>query len=272
MQNITFKKVKFFLKIILIVYVIGGIALYFFQEKILFHPKKLPAGYHYVFDAPFKQFDLAVNEQKTLSIVQFTVPADVCKGVVLYFHGNRNNIGRYASYARHFTRNHYEVWMMDYPGFGKSTGSRTEDIIYEDAARLYLMARSRFAKDSIILYGKSLGSGVAAQLAAEKDCKRLVLETPYYSIDDLMSHYAFMYPAGILSKYHFPTYQFLEKVEAPVSILHGTGDGIIPFSQSVKLKNKFPAIQLIPIRGGSHNDLDSFPLFQLSLDSLLNAQ
>ena len=272
MRSTPFKKIKSIFKIVLLVYVIGGIALYFLQGKILFHPKKLPPDHRYTFNLPFREINLAVNDQKVLGIVQFTVPANECRGVVLYFHGNRNNIERYASYAIPFTRNHYEVWMMDYPGFGKSTGSRTEEIMYEDAARLYLMARSRFAKDSIILYGKSLGSGIASQLASIKDCRRLILETPYYSVDDLMSHYAFMYPARILSKYHFPTCQYLEKVEVPVSILHGTGDGIIPFSQSVKLKNKFPHIELVPIRGGGHNDLADFPRFQRGLDSLLNAQ
>ena len=271
MQRTTFKKIRFYLKVVLVVYIAGAIALYFLQEKILFHPKKLPPDYRFAFNSGFKQIDLAINQAKLLSIVQFTVPANECKGVVLYFHGNRNNIERYAPYASHFTRNDYEVWMMDYPGFGKSTGPRTEEILHEDAARLYQMARGRFGKDSIILYGKSLGSGIASQLASIKDCRRLILETPYYSVDDLMGHYAFMYPARMLSKYHFPTYQYLEKVEVPVTILHGTGDGIIPFSQSVKLKNKFPAIRLIPIKGGSHNDLDAFPSFQRSIDSLLNA-
>jgi alpha-beta hydrolase superfamily lysophospholipase len=59
--------------------------------------------------------------KKNLSIIQFTVPDSVRKGIVLYFHGNMKNIERYAPFATHFTRNKYEVWMMDYPGFGKST-------------------------------------------------------------------------------------------------------------------------------------------------------
>ncbi len=108
--------------------------------------------------------------------------------------------------AVNFTRNKYEVWMMDYPGFGKSTGKLTEQIMYDDAATLYQMARARFSKDSIIIYGKSLGTGVASQLASVKDCKRLILETPYYSIEALMKHYAFIYPVSLMAKYHFPNY------------------------------------------------------------------
>lgn len=269
MQKTAIRKLKSWLKIILLVYVAIGLALYFFQEKILFHPRKLPLDHKFNFAVPFKEINLPVNEEKILNIIQFTVPDSICKGVVLYFHGNRNNIERYVSYAAHFTRNSYEVWMMDYPGFGKSTGPLSEDIMYQDAARVYQMARSRFAKDSIVLYGKSLGSGVAAQLASIKDCRQLILETPYYSVVDLMGHYAFIYPARLMSKYHFPTYKYLEKVEVPVTIFHGTADGIIPYSQSVKLKNRFPKLELIGIKDGSHNDLSEFPSFQQGLDSVL---
>ncbi len=269
MENTIIKKLKRWFKIILLVYIVAGLALYFLQDKILFHPQKLPADHSFSFPTPFKEINLPVNEEKNLNIIQFTVPDSLCKGVVLYFHGNRNNIERYAAYAEHFNRNQYEVWMMDYPGFGKSTGTLTEEIIYKDAARVYQMARSRFAKDSIILYGKSLGSGVAAQLASIKDCKKLILETPYYSVVNLFGHYAFIFPPRLISKYHFPTYRYLEKVDVPITILHGTSDGIIPFSQSVKLKNKFPGIQLVGIKDGSHNDLSEFPAFQNSLDSIL---
>mgnify|MGYP001164626218 CR=1 FL=1 len=264
------KKILRWIKIVLIVYVIVGALLYFLQEKILFHPEKLPEDYRYGFAQPFREINLDVNDEKIINIIQFTVPDSVCRGVVLYFHGNRKNIGRYASYAAHFTRNNYEVWMIDYPGFGKSTGEFDEEILYQDAGRFYKLARSRFAPDSIILYGKSLGSGIASQLASKHDCKRLILETPYYSFDALINHFAFMYPARLIAKYHFPTHRHLENVTAPVHILHGTSDRIVPYGQSVRLKRKLPELDLIEIRNGSHNDLHSFPAFQNKLDSLLN--
>ena len=103
-----------------------GVALFFLQDKFIFRPEKLPADYTYKFAIPFRQIDLPVAIERNLSIIQFTVPDSVRKGIVLYFHGNRSNINRYAQYASNFTRNGYEVWMMDYPGYGKSTGKRTE--------------------------------------------------------------------------------------------------------------------------------------------------
>ena len=84
--------------------------------------------------------------------------------------------------------------------------------MYADAAMIYKMARSKFSKDHIIIYGKSLGTGVATQLASVSDCKRVLLETPYYSVDALLKHYAFIYPVSWLSKFHFPSNQYIKKI------------------------------------------------------------
>lgn len=269
MQKNKVKRIRKWVTIILIVYIIIGITLYFLQEKFLFHPKKLSEDHVFSFTIPFKEINLTINNEKNLSIVQFTVPDSVCKGVVLYFHGNRQNIERYAQFTSDFTKNNYEVWMMDYPGFGKSTGERTEQILYDDAMELYKMARARFNKDSILIYGKSMGTGIAAQLASVRDCKRLILETPYYSMDALMSQYAFMYPVSLMSKYNFPTYRYFENITAPVTIFHGLNDGVIFYKNAKRLKKIKPAAELITIENGEHNNLNDFPLFHQKLDSLL---
>lgn len=269
MQKIIVKKIRKWLVIFIAVYVVIGAGLYFFQDKILFHPESLPADHLFNFQPPFKEINLPVNKEKNLSIVQFIVPDSVCKGVVLYFHGNRKNIERYAPYAINFTKNNYEVWMIDYPGYGKSAGKRTEQIMYDDASILYQMARARFSKDSIIIYGKSLGTGVAAQLASIKDCKRLLLETPYRNMDALMGHYAFMYPVSWMVKYHFPTHLYFEKIKVPITLFHGTKDEVIPYNHSVKLSKEKAGVQLITIEKGKHNNLNDSPFFHQLLDSLL---
>jgi uncharacterized protein len=269
MQRTTVKKIRKWLLIIISAYVIIGAGLYLLQEKILFHPVPLEAAHHYKFSNPYKEINLPVNDEKNLSIIQFTVADSICKGVVLYFHGNKKNIERYAPYAKNFTRNNYEAWMIDYPGFGKSTGKRSEEIMYEDAATLYQMARARFSKDSIIIYGKSLGTGIATQLASTRDCKQVILETPYYSIDALLRHYAFIYPVSRMAKYHFPNYQYLKKIEAPVTLFHGTKDGIIPYQHSAKLVKENVMAKLVTIEKGEHNNLNESPVFLQQLDSLL---
>lgn len=263
------KKFWKWFKISALIYIMIGTALYFLQDKFIFHPKKLPADYQYRFDVPFRQIDLPVTEEKNISIVQFTVPDNVRKGIVLYFHGNRENINRYAPYAKNFTRNNYEVWMIDYPGYGKSTGKRKESFLYEDALTFYKMANNKIAADSIIIYGKSLGTGIASHLASVRDCKRLILETPYYNMDALAKHYFFMYPVIPMTKYSFPTNQNFEYIKAPVTIFHGTKDKVIPYKHAKRLAAIKKGTELVTIDKGRHNNLNDFPLFQHKLDSLL---
>ncbi len=132
------------------------------------------------------------------------------------------------------------------------------------------MALSKVSVEHIILYGKSLGTGIAAQLASIRDCKKLILETPYYSMDALARHYFFMYPVMPMTKYALPTYRNFEYIKVPIIIFHGTRDQIIPYKQAKWLTDKRPGTELITIEKGRHNNLPDFPLFQHKLDSLLS--
>ncbi len=263
------KRIWKFLKIAVLVYVALGLVLYFTQSLFIFHPRKLSADHKFDFMIPFREVSIPITSEKNISIVQFTVPDSVSKGVVLYFHGNRENINRYAKYAPLFTKNQYEVWMIDYPGYGKSTGRRTEKILYEDALTFYKLANSRFPAEKIIIYGKSLGTGIASQLAMVRDCKRLVLETPYYSMDALARHYFPIYPVMPLSKYAIPTHEYFEFIEEPITIFHGTRDRVVPYKHSKWLLKKNRGAELITIDKGSHNDLPEDVLYVRSLERLL---
>ena len=264
------KKILRWTKIFVLFYCIVGIALYYLQDYFLFHPTVLPRNYQYHFNVPFSEVGIPFNKTDTLNMVKFTPVDSVRKGVVIYFHGNRENINRFAKFSTNFTKLGYEVWMADYPGYGKSVGNRTEKILYQQSIQLYKMASSKYAKDSIVIYGKSFGTGIAAYLAAEYDCKQLILETPYYSIPDLLGAYTLIYPIQRMSKYKIPTYQYLEDIKVPITIFHGTDDWVIPYSCAEKLKEVLKTTdQFVTIEKGSHNDLNDFPLYHQKLDSLL---
>ncbi|MBV9986723.1 MAG: alpha/beta fold hydrolase, partial [Chitinophagaceae bacterium] len=189
---------------------------------------------------------------------------------VIYFHGNSSNISRYAPFAGWFTRNGYEVWMPDYPGYGKSTGELSENMLYEEALQVYRSARARYQPSQIIIYGKSLGTGIASQLASIRDCRRLILETPFYSATSLVRPYLFMYPLGSLMHFKLPTYSYLPKVTAPITIFQGTSDGVVPYRNASRLKPLLkPGDEFITLEGGTHNNLGSYPLLQAKLDSVL---
>lgn len=259
------------LKIIVIVYCSAGIALYYLQEKLMFYPTPLPPDYQFKFNIPFKEMNIQLNTKDNLNVVQFFPQDSIPKGVVLYFHGNRDNVNRYAKYAANFTKHGYELWITDYPGYGKTTGKFTEENLYMQAKEVYKLANSKFGRDSIIVYGKSLGSGIASYLASKKPCRRLILETPYYSIPDLLGNYAPFYPITALSHFKLPTGEYLKEVNIPVTIFHGNEDWTIPYRCAAKLKQFLkPGDEFITIDKGSHNDLNDFLLFREKLDSILS--
>lgn len=261
------------LKLAVFLYAGIGIAVYYLQDYFLFHPEPLTKSSPYQFDQPFKELNIPFDAASNLNIIRFLPSSDSsykAKGAILYFHGNKKNIQHYAAYAKHFTSRGYEVWMPDYPGFGKSTGELTEERMHAYAAQTYKLARGRYRADSLVIYGKSMGTGIAARLATESINKVLILETPYYSIHSLFQRYLPIYPVSRMIKMEFPTYRYIPMVKAPILIFQGTDDGVVPYSNAVRLQPLLKhADKFIRIEDGSHNDLTRYPLYQKTLDSVL---
>lgn len=273
MASIFNPRLKRILKILLLVYAIIGIAGYYLQDYLLLHPKKIAPEERYDFTTAFVEINWKVDEKTSFHIVQFTVPDSLRKGVVLYFHGNQNNITRYARFAPAFTKAGYEVWMAEYPGFGKAAGKATEELMYQESIQVYQWARKKYTPQQIIIYGKSIGTGVASYLASQRDCRHLILETPYYSIASLLQPLFGIYPLGSMLHFQFPTYQYLPAVAAPITILHGTGDGVIRYGNAQQL---LPLLKkgdrFVTIDGGSHNNLNDYPLMQQTIQQILQTQ
>ena len=258
------------IKVVLLIWASVGIALFYLQDKFLFHPQKLDAGYQFKFKGHFEEINIPFNDIDTMNLVKFLPDKIPAKGVVIYYHGNMKNVEHYATFAEPFLKLGYEVWMEDYPGFGKSTGFITEQKLYEQALQVKKMADLKFHSDSIIIYGKSLGTGIAANVASRTKAKMLILETPYYSIPSLFSSYAFMYPTEMMSNYKIPTHTFLEDVTYPIIILHGTNDGVIPYRCAKKLSAVLkPIDKFITIENATHNNLNATPEYFNAIDSLL---
>jgi hypothetical protein len=263
-------------KLILLAYGTLGIVLYHTQDYFLWHGKAVPASAVYKLGGqPHTELNIPYDQSTKLNLVEFHAidrpPDSPAKGVVLYFHGNRNDVEWYGRLAADFTRKGYECWIWDYPGFGKSTGELSEQKLYDFALVLYKLARSRWPPSKIILYGRSMGTGIATELADIRDCRRLILESPFYSLESLGYHYLPIYPWGRMLHYHFPIYSHLPEVTAPVTIFHGTDDRTFPYSNASRLKPILkPVDEFISIVGAGHNNLHDFPLFSKKLDSVLD--
>ena len=269
-MKIIYKKGWRWFKILAIIYVLGGVALYFLQDYVLFHPVTLKKHHNYDFQEKHKDINIPITEKSNLNIVQFFSTDTIPKGVVLYFHGNKKNISWYAKYPPYFTKHGYEVWIIDYPGFGKSTGKLTEQTLYDWSYHMYNFARARFGADSIIIYGKSMGTGIATRLASLQPCKKLILETPYYDFPSVIKHHIPIYPVDWMIHYKIPTHDYIQKIIIPITIFHGTDDDVIPYTNAEKLKQFLkPRDEFITIKDGDHNDLYNFKETIAKLDSLL---
>jgi alpha-beta hydrolase superfamily lysophospholipase len=263
------KKILKWARLALLIYALLGLLIYYLQDYIFFQALPVSRSHRYDFKIPYREVNLSYTATENLNIIQFESVKPL-KGVVLYFHGNRKNISWYARFAPMFTEQGYEVWMPDYPGYGKSTGKITEEKLYSYSLQLYKLASKRFRSDSIIVFGKSMGSGLATYLASNVACKRVILETPYYSLSSVAQHFFPIYPMELMTKVKIPSWEYLQQVSEPVTILHGTGDMIVPLSNALKLKPLLKKTdEFITIEGGSHNDLRDYPLFTQKMDSLL---
>lgn len=252
---------------ILIVYLAGGFLLYTFQDLLIFHPQPLTIDHRFSFDQSFEEMNIPF-EKDNLNIVKFKT-SQPRKGIVLFFHGNMKNVEHYKQYPILFTKNGFEIWMIDYPGFGKTTGKRSEKIMYQQSLIMYDHATKEIAADSILIYGKSLGTGVASYITSEKKSRVLILETPYYSIEELAGDLFPMYSFLPLTRYSFPNGKYLKKISIPVIIFHGTNDKVVPYHHGKRLADENNHIELVTIEKGTHNDLAGFELYKRKMDSVL---
>jgi len=243
-------------------YIIAGIVVlsllvYFFQEKFIFKPEKLKRDFEFKYDIPFREYFFDIEPGVTINGLHFY--RDNPAGLILYFHGNTRSIKGWAKYSRDFYRYNYDVVLVDYRGFGKSTGKRSEKEMLNDMQVVYDKLRETYAEQHIIIYGRSIGSGFASKLASDNSPRYLILDAPYYSFLKVAERFLPILPVRFVLRYHLRTDQWIPLVPCHTYILHGTRDRLIPIKHSERLQKINPKkITLIRIVGGGHNNLPDF--------------
>ena len=259
----------YILLIVLAIYIAISILLYYLQEHLLFKPEKLPKDFKFFYEnQKTEEYNLTTRDGAVINGLHFMVENP--KGVVLYLKGNSKSIKGWGKFAVDFTRNGFDVFMVDYRGFGKSTGRRSHKHIKRDLQLVYNEMKEKVDEKYIILYGRSLGSGFATKLASMNNPRKLILDAPYYSLTKVTARYAPFMPLSILMKYPMPTYKWLKYVQCPIHIIHGTNDKLIPFKTSVKLsKINSKLTRLYTVIGGGHKDLNNFESYHKMLAEIL---
>jgi uncharacterized protein len=234
-------------------------------EWFIFHPEPLPQGHVFRFEQPFEEVWLEPESNARIHGLWFR--QEQPQGLILYFHGNAGSLDRWGQYAADFTRLGYEVMMIDYRTFGKSTGPLSEGALHRDAFSAYRFARQHFKAEEIVLYGRSLGSGIATQLAAAVPARMLILETPFFNLRDVMQSYLPLMGRGAFPHaYGFRSDLFIQQVEIPIHIFHGTRDGVVPYREGYRFQELLQdRVDFLTLPGGGHHDLAQFPAYLFGL-------
>ena len=247
---------KNFIMILFIVPIFIFLGLYFFQEKLIFKPTKLAENYKFQFDEKFEEINILVDKKVILNGVLFR--SETKKGIVLSFHGNKGNLSEIGKRSSLFTENGYDVLYMNYRG---REDSLLRPTTYGTGQIVYDSLKKEYKESQIILFGISIGSGIATYLAAHNTPHSLILTAPYSSFKKVLKEKLPFVP-GFIWKYELNTNKRLQKVNCPISIFHGKEDLVFSFEHAQTLKENHPRIHLFGFEKYGHTNFLESNIFK----------
>ena len=245
--------------------------LWYRQESLLFEPSPLPADEALFPDEDVREFTVDVPGAR-LSVAQLKLPDP--RGVVFYLHGNSGNLRRWFVGLDAFRELNFDVVMMDYRGYGKSTGRiESEAQLRADVRAVWNSIATDYEGKRIVVSGQSLGTALAAGLSAEL-CEAgwppdlTLLISPYSSMRALADEHYPWVPSRVL-RYPLPTADLVARCKGPVMLVHGDRDELIGHHHSEAIRKLLPQCQLLLVEGAGHGDVHEHPSFRQGIASAL---
>ncbi len=236
--------------------------LWFKQESLLFAPTVLAADYPLATAADVHELSIAVPGAR-LSALHLRLPQP--KGVVFFLHGNAGSLASWFVNTDYYRRANFDLFMVDYRGYGKSSGRiESEAQLRADVRAAWAVVAPQYAGRKIVVYGRSLGSGLAAGLSAELADNAppdlTVLVSAYTSMAAVAGEHYGWIPQAVL-RYPLRTDQIVGRIRSPLLLIHGVQDELIPPAHSGTLQGLTPHAALLRIAGAAHNDLQNFDTY-----------
>jgi hypothetical protein len=231
--------------------------MYLFQRQLEYSPDTHPPGSPQNSNVPEMREVTATTEDGLKLVAWFAAPKIKGGKIVVLYHGNAGNISGRAIKARAFLERGYGVYMCEYRGFGGNSGFPSEQGFYKDArSALKWLEAQGYSPSQFVIYGESIGSGAAVQMALEIQPKSLILEAPLSSaIDVARMRYPWL-PVDLLLKDRFENAAKIDKIHASLLIVHGDEDTVVPIILSQKLFNlAHHPKEYVTVNGGAHSDL-----------------
>lgn len=246
--NLIIALASVYFVIVLLVFFVQSHLIFFPQtgRTIVATPEQIGLGYESV--------NIRTNDEETLH--GWFIPVPNAIGTVLFFHGNAGNISDRLDYFPMFRSLKLNIFIVDYRGYGQSSGTPTEVGTYNDAAAAweYLTKVKGIAPNEIVLYGESLGGAVAAWLATQKNPALLVLASTFTSVPDLAETIYPYLPVRWIARFEYNTLEYLESINCPVFIAHSPDDEIVPFSHGQRLFRAAAEPKYFLVLSNGHND------------------
>jgi fermentation-respiration switch protein FrsA (DUF1100 family) len=239
---------------------LGGVGLAmllsFLEQSMVYYPEKDlqgdPSGAGLAFE------DVHLETEDGLSIHGWWVPHEDARMAILFLHGNAGNISHRLGRIALFHDLGASILIGDYRGYGRSEGRPSERGLYRDADAMYRHLREErgIPPERIVIFGKSLGGAVAADLAARKEAAGVILESSFTSLPDMAREVIPLLPGKLMVRSRYDNLRKIPTVRMPILIIHGDEDRVVPFEMGQRLLDAAPeGTQFFPVPGADHNDV-----------------
>lgn len=247
-----------FVSSVLALYISFVLLLYLFQRSLIYHPSKgeaEPANH----GVP-EMARVVLETKDHLKLEAWFKNAEQGKQIILYLHGNAGHLGYRGFKIKDYLDEGFGVLLLGYRGYGNNQGDPTENNLYIDGrAALDFLIAKKVPLSKIVIYGESLGTGIAVELARNLRIHSLILEAPYSSIIDIAAHHYFYLPTTLLLKDKYDSIKKIKEIVSPIYFIHGERDRIIPWRFGKKLFDLAPEPKdLLLITDAGHNNLYDF--------------
>ena len=224
---------KYFIFLSLISYLLILLFMYIFQRTFMYHPNVKNTDLTTV---QFKYKEVYIDSEKDIKLKSWYSFSSPNKKTVLFFHGNAGELGARVYKLNKFHDLDLNFLIISWRGFSGNKGKPTEQGLYKDAkSAVSWLEEKGIKKKDIILYGESLGTGVAVELATKDQYSGIILESPYTSMIDMGKRFYPFLPISILQKDKYSSLKKLNMIKSPILVLHGKADTLVPFYMGKKI-------------------------------------
>lgn len=262
----------------IVFWILGLFALYFglclfflfFQESLIFNPKKLPPDYKFDFENEYEE--VYIESKDGISLHGILCKSDSTKGLLFFLHGTGGNVTWYKESIPFYTSLDYDIFILDYRGYGKSEGKVVqEQDVYDDAISAYDYMKTRYNEDNIVIIGFSMGATPAAMIASKNHPKGLILEGGGFDMLEKGKKKLPFLPVSIIARYRFLISEHIPKIKAPIKVFHGDQDKASDINNSLRLRPLLkPGDKIIILEGEGHYDFAQNKQYVSELADILN--